>query len=429
MRRRVLLALSVLALAGAIAATAALAASTSRKAMTLKVWVAAQGYYKPTQHQLQRFTKSTGTKLDIQVFPNPFEQNVLAKWATGDRPDILFFHAIGNWLVQLNPTKNLVPLDDEPFVKRTIPGLLPKAGSYQGHNYAAVINYPFIDGLYYNRQVFAKYGLKVPHNYAQVVQICKQLQQKAPGVAPIYMGGGDQWPLQVLAFMMWNDAIKNNAGLIAGLNTHKVKFTNPPFVWGIQAEKNLQTMGCLNKDILTATFEGEQKNLIGGKTAMVFQGSWIVQGLIDSYGIGAVNQKIGFAGVSRSTGVVSWQTVGVGNLYIPKTGDAAKEEAAKKFIDFATGPDYRLYLAESHQFPVLKGFPNPRGIARPLVEANKLFRSDSVPQFQQTLQAAYGPFETFLQSMIAGKSTAKGVAQNLQQEFEKSARQIGLKGF
>jgi raffinose/stachyose/melibiose transport system substrate-binding protein len=429
MRRRVLLALSVLALAGATAATAALAASTSRKAITLKVWVAAQGYYKPTQHQLQRFTKSTGIKLDIQVFPNPFEQNVLAKWATGDRPDILFFHAIGNWLVQLNPSKNLVPLDDEPFVKRTIPGLLPKAGSYQGHNYAAVINYPFIDGLYYNRRVFAKYDLKVPHNYVQVVQICKQLQQKAPDVAPIYMGGGDQWPLQVFAFMMWNDAIKNNAGLIAGLNTHKVKFTNPPFVWGIQAEKNLQTMGCLNKDILTATFEGEQKNLNGGKAAMVFQGSWIVQGLIDSYGIGAVNQKIGFAGVSRSTDVVSWQTVGVGNLYIPKTGNAEKEAAAKKFIDFATGPDYRLYLAESHQFPVLKGFPNPKGIARPLVEANKLFRSDSVPQFQQTLQAAYGPFETFLQSMIAGKTTAKGVAQNLQQEFEKSAKQIGLKGF
>jgi hypothetical protein len=78
---------------------------------------------------------------------------------------------------------------------------------------------------------------------------------------------------------------------------------------------------------------------------------------------------------------------------------------------------------------VLRGFPNPKGIARPLVEANKLFRTDSVPQFQQTLQAAYGPFETFLQSMIAGKTTAKGVAQNLQQEFEKSAKQIGLKGF
>jgi raffinose/stachyose/melibiose transport system substrate-binding protein len=428
-KRKLVLSVTALAAVFAVAVTAALAGTTSKKAVTLKVWVAAQGYYKPTQNQLKRFTKKTGIKLDVQVFPNPFEQNVLAKWASGDRPDILFFHAIGNWLVQLNPDKNLIPLDNEPFVKRTIPGLLNRAGSYHGHKYAAVINYPFLDGLFYNRQVFAKYGLKVPRNYADVIKVCNQLKQKAPDVSPVYMGGGDQWPLQVFAFMMWNDAIKKNPNLIAGLNTAKVKFTNPPFVWGIQAEKNLQNAGCLNKDILTATYTGEQKNLIDGKTAMVFQGSWIVQGLIDSYGIGKVNKLVGFAGVSRSTDVASWQTVGVGNLYLPKTGDADKEAAAKKFIDFATGPDYRIYLAESHQFPVLKGFPNPPGIAKPLIQANQWFLKDSVPQYQQTLQAAYGPFETFLQEMIAGKTDAKGVAQQLQDEFDKSAKQVGLPGF
>jgi raffinose/stachyose/melibiose transport system substrate-binding protein len=431
MTRRVIAAVAVTSvLVAAVAAGGSVAGSRSSHAATsLKVWVAAQGYYKPTQNQFKRFTKATGIKLDVQVFPNPFEQNVLAKWATGDRPDILFFHAIGNWLVQLNPSKNLIPLDNEPFVKRTIPGLLNKAGSYQGHKYAAVLNYPFIDGMFYNRQVFKRYGLKVPHNYAQVVRVCKTLKQKAPNIAPIYMGGGDQWPLQVLAFMMWNDAIKNNPYLIAGLNKHKVKFTNPAFVWGIQAEKNLQNMGCLTSDILTATYEGEQKSLMSGKAAMVFQGTWFVQGVLDSYGLKKVNNTVGFAGVSRSTGVGSWQTVGVGNLYIPNTGNADREAAAKKFIDFATGPDYRKYIAESHQFPVLRGFAKPAGVARPLEQANRLFLADSVPQYQQTLQAAYGPFETFLQEMIAGKKTAKDVAKNLQDEFEKSARQVGLPGF
>jgi raffinose/stachyose/melibiose transport system substrate-binding protein len=428
--RRVIAAVAVTSmLVAAVAAAGSIAASRSGHVTSLKVWVAAQGYYQPTKDQFKRFTKATGIKLDVQVFPNPFEQNVLAKWATGDRPDILFFHAIGNWLVQLNPSKNLIPLDNEPFVKRTIPGLLNKAGSYHGHKYAAVLNYPFIDGMFYNRQVFKRYGLKVPRNYAEVVRTCKQIKEKAPDIAPIYMGGGDQWPLQVLAFMMWNDAIKNRPNLIAGLNTNKVKFTNPAFVWGIQAEKNLQNMGCLNSDILTANYEGEQKSLMGGKAAMVFQGTWFVQGVLDSYGLKKVNATVGFAGVSRSTGVVSWQTVGVGNLYLPKTGDAEREAAAKKFIDFATGRDYRLYIAQSHQFPVLLGFKKPAGVARPLQVANTLFLKNSVPQYQQTLQAAYGPFETFLQEMIAGKKTAKDVAQNLQDEFEKSARQIGLPGF
>lgn len=426
MNRRVVPAVLALVIAAAVA-VASTASAQSKP--TLKVWVAAQGFYKPQKNQFARFTKATGIKLDVQVFPNPFEQNVLAKWATGDRPDILYFHAIGNWLVQLNPAKNLIPLDDQPFVKRTMPGLLPRAGSYGGHIYAAVLNYPFIDGMFYNRQVFRKYGLKVPRNYADVVSVCKQLQQKAPEIAPVYMGGGDQWPLQVFAFMMWNDAIKKNPNFISGLNTHRVKFTHPVFVNGIQAEKNLQNMGCLNKDILTATYEGEQKNMMAGSAAMVFQGTWFVQGLIDGFGAAKVDKTVGFAPVSWRKPVASWQTVGVGNLYLPKTGDSDREAAAKKFVDFLTGPDYAKFLADARQFPVLRGFKAPKGVAKPLVEANDAFRRDSVPQFQQTLQAAYGPFETFLQEMIAGKKTARQVGEALQDEYEKSAKQVGLKGF
>src|SRR5262245_27198160 len=114
MRRRVIAAVAAAAcVLAAVAASGSVAASRSGRSVdSLKVWVTAQGSYKPTQDQFKRFTRATGIKRDVQVFPNPFEQNVLAKWATGDRPDILFLHAIGNWLVQLNPAKNLIPLDN-----------------------------------------------------------------------------------------------------------------------------------------------------------------------------------------------------------------------------------------------------------------------------------------------------------------------------
>ena len=49
------------------------------------------------------FGMKYGVKIQLQNIPLPFEQNVLAKWATGVRPDLLLWHGIGNWLVQLNP--------------------------------------------------------------------------------------------------------------------------------------------------------------------------------------------------------------------------------------------------------------------------------------------------------------------------------------
>lgn len=376
-----------------------------------------------------RYTKETGVQFDKTVFPVPFEQNLLAKWATGERPDLLQFHAIGNWLVQLNPEENLFDQSDMAFVQNTVAGILDKAGNYKGKSYAAIIDYPFIDGVFYNKKVFSDLGLTVPTNYNDLLALCETIKQKAPNVAPIYTGGGDQWPLQVLAFDMWNDDIKADPHMLDDLNANKIKFTDPRFVAGIAKEKELLDKGCYNKDILTAKYTDEQKNLVEGTAAMVVQGSWIVGNLVDSYGLDKVNATVGFFGLSKDSNIVSWQAVGLGEFYRPKTGDAAKEAAAKAFIDWITGPGYQQYLTDSKQFPVMKGYPAPTGVANALLEANEALQKNSVAQYQQTLQAAYGPFESFLSEMVAGQATPQQVAESLDKEFERSARQQGLPGF
>ncbi len=88
-----------------------------------------------------------------------------------------------------------------------------------------------------------------------------------------------------------------------------------------------------------------------------------------------------------------------------------------------TGPYYKTYLDNSKQFPVIKGYPAPTtGVAQASIEANNALLKSSVAQYQQTLQAAYGPFESFLSAMLAGQQTPLQVAQSLDTEFERSAR-------
>ena len=52
-----------------------------------------------------------------------------------------------------------------------------------------------------------------------------------------------------------------------------------------------------------------------------------------------------------------------------------------------------------------------------------------MPQFQQTLEAAYGPFETYLNEMIAGTKTPQEVGDALDEQFTLSAQDLGLPGF
>jgi raffinose/stachyose/melibiose transport system substrate-binding protein len=404
-----------------------LGTAAAQDAVTLTAWIGTS-FPAAQQKQFDDYAAATGVTIETEVFPNPFEQNLLAKWAAGDRPDILSFHAIGNWIVQLNPAENLQDLSNEPFVERTIPGILDKSSMYQGVIYAAILNYPYIDGVFYNKQIFADLGLELPSNYEDLLLLCETIKEQAPDISPIVMGGGDQWPLQVFPFMMWNDGLIEN-DLIAKVNANEEQFTHPVFVDGVAKLKELQDNGCLNDDLLTATFVNEQEALMEGTGAMVFQGSWIVGSLMESYGLEALNEKIGVFGLSANSDVVSWQTVGDGAIYAPKTGDEARETAARDFINWATGEDYEQFLADSKQFPILQGYDVPADVPDVLVEANRLFLEKSVPQYQQTLLASYGAFETYLSEMVSGQSTPEDVMQKMDTEFQRSARLLGLPGF
>jgi raffinose/stachyose/melibiose transport system substrate-binding protein len=429
MKRRVVFFIALVALAAVTASSAGAGKKDQPyKGVSLTMWAPATGFLPLGFDQLVKdYEASSGATVDVVNFPAPFEQNVLAKLATGARPDLLWWDSAGNWLIQLNPAVNMRPLDDESFVKRAIPNVLTKSVSYNGHIYGALYETPQMDGLYYNKQVFAKLKLKVPQNYSQLLSTCNQIKQKAPGVTPVFEAGGDVWPLQVFTFEMWNSAIKKDPNLITKLNQNKVHFTDPVFVDGMKSMLALSKAGCHNSNLLTAKYTDEQKALMTGKAAMIFMGSWVTPALIGSYGLAKVNANVGFACFSKTSALCSWQSAQ--GLFLPKTGDSQREGAALDFLRYSTGPGYAQLIKTDRKFPLLSGAPIPTGVAKVDVAAYNAFKNNSVPQYQQTLLATYGPFETFVQEMLAGKLTPLQVGQHLQQEFNKSAKLIGLPGF
>lgn len=388
-----------------------------------------------TQSEAQKamfkdFEKQTGAKLNVRGFPEPYFQNALAKWATGERPDILYWYGTRGYLMMVNGPETLLDLSDMAFVDKTRDDYLEMSTSEGGKVYGAMLHYPAVDIAFYNKKVFEKLGIETPSNFEELLQTCEDIKAADPDIAPITMGGGEQWPLQFPAFMMWNNDLKDDPSLIEGINTGKTKFTDPVFVRGIEMLKELHDADCFNKDIATATFADQITRVMDGKGAMTFLLSDLLSVLTAEHGVGKVDETIGVFNVSaRDDQAVSWQDGGQSSLYVPKTGNEEKEAAARAFVEWATGPYYQTYIDNALVFPVIEGTKVSKDIPQARLDANELMEANPVPQYQQGLKANVGPFEQYLADMIAGRAKPEEVAERMQSEFERDARRLGLPDF
>jgi len=365
--------------------------------------------------------------VSVVEIPDPFEANLLTKWAAGERPDVLYFHGIGNWLAQLNPAKNLVDLSSQPFVARTKEGILDNSTEWDAKIYGAVVDYPGVDGMLYNKPVFDKLNLDVPTNVEEVIQLCTTIREKSPKTIPIDIAGGDKWPLQIFAFNIFNDGIRANPDIIEQINQNKASFTDETFMRGYEGLKKAYDANCFADDVKTGTFEKTQKRIVSGAAAMTPVISPIVQILLDGFEREKVD-NLHFFPFSYQTTVSSWQSTGQA-IYVPINTDTTKQDAAIAYVNWITGDGYQGYVDGSAQLPVIEGATPPDDLTAVFTEANDAFEANTVPQFQQNLKATYGEFQDYLADMMFNGKSPEDVGKSMQSTFARNAQAQGLPGW
>ncbi len=156
------------------------------------------------------------------------------KVASGDKPDLAFWQPTASGLTSLNASTNLQSLEGAPWVSKFKPALRDITGKLDGKRYAALISSPAVEGVYYNKQVFAKYGISsLPKNFDEMVAAAKTI--KAKGGTPFYEMGGDRWATQWWVQVQLADAAK--AGLWDKVNKNEEKFTDPTILNAIKQYK------------------------------------------------------------------------------------------------------------------------------------------------------------------------------------------------
>ena len=151
------------------------AQDTKLDGVELTIW-AAQNSNTVPESVVAGFEELTGASVDIVTIPDPYEQGIQTKVATGDKPDLAFWQPTGSQLTALNATTNLQPLDDAPWLDATTADLRDLTGILDDTRYAALITTPAVEGVYYNKHVLADAGVTdLPTDWDSFIALGRQL--------------------------------------------------------------------------------------------------------------------------------------------------------------------------------------------------------------------------------------------------------------
>jgi raffinose/stachyose/melibiose transport system substrate-binding protein len=381
----------------------------------LTIW-AAQNSSTVPEKVVAAFEKATGAKIDIVTIPDPYEQSIQTRVATGDKPDLAFWQPTGSMLTAINAKANLQRLDDAPWLGDLDPKLKDMTGLLDDARYAALITSPAVEGVYYNKKVFADHDItKTPANFADMVALGRQL--KTAGVTPFYEMGGDRWATQWWVQVQLADAAKD--GLWDKVNAGKETFESPVFVDAITTYQNLVKEGLFNSDIVTATFEDQGDALLSGKAAMAVQVNSFFGQLQAKADTTKLNDTIGFFPISPSGNVGTFIPDQSNALVAFRTGDAKREAAARQLLAFWMGPGYADFIADRQTVSLETDVKSPAGVPQALLDVHASL-ADSVGSMQ-ALAVANPDLYINLADMLAGQMTPAQVASATQDQFEQLA--------
>lgn len=390
---------------------------------TLTLW-AAQNSNAIPDSVVEGFSELTGATVDVVTIPDPYEQGIQTKVATGDMPDLAFWQPTASQLTALNANQNLLPLDDAPWLDsydsayRDITGILDET------RYAALVSTPAIEGVYYNKEVFADAGItETPTDWDSFIELGRQLKDE--GVTPFYEMGADMWATQWWVQVQLADAAAD--GLWDRVNANEESFTDPTIQGAIDTYAGLIDEGLFNEDITTATFEDQGDALLAGDAAMVVQVNSFFSQLQAKADTAELDEKIGFFPISPSGNVGTFIPDQSNALVAFATGDEAQESATKQFLSYWLGDGYQDFIDAQSTVSLQADATTPDTVPSALVAASDAL-GDSVGSMQA--QAIANPdLYLFLGDMIQGTKTPAEVGQATQDQFAQLAKAQGADAF
>ena len=221
--------------------------------------------------------------LDLEVMAQDDNQKLKTYAATNNLPDI--FVATTDIIESFKKSNNILNLtkyvQELGIEKQFLPSSLSLLKDDNGETWAIPDAGQFAGLIYYNKEVFAKNGVKVPTNYAEFLSAVKKF--KANGVIPLALFAKEKWPGVQLYDML---ASREDPKGITKLDKGQAKASDAAYKDAATKLLELVKAGLLPKGAFNLSSDDAIALLKQGKAAMYLSGAWSMSELGSSSSMG-----------------------------------------------------------------------------------------------------------------------------------------------
>ncbi|NOY08275.1 MAG: extracellular solute-binding protein [Spirochaetes bacterium] len=220
--------------------------------------------------------KYPGIKV-TQEFQKDASSVIKVKFASGDIPDITT--VVNQDYIDQGM---YMDLSNESWWSRILPSIKDLCTDIKSGKQYKVATNVTTAGIFYNKEVFNKLGLKEALTWKDFVGNLETIKKANPGMVPMFLAGKDSWTLGHLIEFLAHGIIKQEYGIMGSRKAFiynqqdKLKFAQAGGPMDIFAGRimELKAKGLINSDSLTATYDDQKTALATGKTALISQGMW-----------------------------------------------------------------------------------------------------------------------------------------------------------
>lgn len=303
-------------LMGAAPAFARSTAQKRKTATTISMW-GNHPEWKPVLDRLIAAFEKSYPDINVELSYKPGPQYTAAlntALAGGAAPDVIGWIE-GDAIRVGAKAKQIDVLDGKIPIAKLIPAARAQV-AFNGHVYGSPLA-AYTVGIFYQRPIFKKYGLKPPTNWAQLMAVTKKLA--AEGVTPWSMPAKDMI-IPYFFYIMAASSILGQDGY-KGLRRGTRKVTEPQVVKAAQLMIDLQEY--YNKGFQAVSYAEGKALFAQGRAAMLIGGS------ADYTGYKQVNPKVdvGVFGFPSPSGNRHVTVTGMELLYTVNSKSSHKPEA------------------------------------------------------------------------------------------------------
>jgi len=369
--------------------------------------------------------------IDVQTRPQGADGDNLVKTrlATGEMDDVFLYNS-GSLLQALSPDDTLVNLDDQAWADKLDENFV-KSVSTENGLYGAPIGQSMAGAVLYNKDIYEQLGLEIPTTWDEFIANSEAI--KAAGTAaPIVQTYGDTWTSQLFVLGDFNNVLAEDPEWAEEYTNNEAKYVDEPAFAGFEHLQEAFEKNLYNEDFASATYNDGVTMVATGAGAqypmLTFAASQLMTSnpeaadVVGSFPLPGPN--------ADQNGLTVWMPAGV---YIPKSTEGDKLEAAKKFVEFITTPESCDIQSESTapQGPfVVEGCELPEDVPALVSDMQPYFDDGKTNLALEFLSPIKGPaLEQITVAVGSGITSAADGAAQYDEDVKKQAQQLGIEGW